>query len=56
MNPGDLFADVNYESVFDCHSFVAMDLAVTVDNAVSATSPEIRWMQHARQPNLAQPR
>ena len=57
MNPGDLFADVNYESVFDCHSFVAMDLAVTVDNAgicdiagdqVDATCPANR--------NLAQPR
>ncbi len=32
MSPGDVFADVNYESVVDCHSFVAMDLAVSVDD------------------------
>jgi hypothetical protein len=30
--PGDTFADVNYQSVSDCHSFVAMDLAVSVDD------------------------
>jgi hypothetical protein len=33
MSPGDIFADVNYEVVADCHSFVAMDLAVSVDDA-----------------------
>ena len=33
MSPGDVFADVNYEVVADCHSFVAMDLSVSVDDA-----------------------
>lgn len=33
LSPGDIFADVNYEVVGDCHSFVAMDLAVSVDDA-----------------------
>lgn len=33
FNPGDLFADVNYTMGGDCHSFVAMDLAVSVDDA-----------------------
>ncbi|HLF30608.1 MAG TPA: hypothetical protein VI566_06210 [Xanthomonadales bacterium] len=32
MSPGDVLADVNYEVVTDCHSFVAMDLAVSVDD------------------------
>ena len=33
VSPGDVFADVNYELGTDCHSFVAMDLAVSVDDA-----------------------
>ncbi|MCU0988119.1 MAG: DUF3344 domain-containing protein [Xanthomonadales bacterium] len=33
VSPGDVFADVNYELAVDCHSFVAMDLAVSVDDA-----------------------
>ncbi|RPH99434.1 MAG: hypothetical protein EHM68_02300 [Lysobacterales bacterium] len=33
MSPGDVFADVNYELGADCHSFVAMELAVSVDDA-----------------------
>jgi hypothetical protein len=33
LSPGDLSADVNYESGGDCHSFVAMDLTVSVDDA-----------------------
>jgi hypothetical protein len=33
FNAGDLFADVNYTQGTDCHSFVAMDLAVSVGDA-----------------------
>ena len=33
LSLGDVSADVNYESGGDCHSFVAMDLAVSVDDA-----------------------
>lgn len=33
MSSGDVFANVNYEVVADCHSFVAMNLVVSVDDA-----------------------